>query len=88
MPTQPRFVGNKARCGFLPLVAFDAKGRRLGMGGGFYDRAFAFKNKYKRLGPMLIGLAHSIQEVESLDVEHWDIPLDAIVTEKKVFTIR
>lgn len=66
----------------LPLVAFDPKGNRMGMGGGYYDRTFSFKNQRKGLrGPSLIGLAHEIQKVEELPVESWDIPLTGIVTD-------
>jgi len=64
-----------------PLVAFDNHGHRLGQGGGFYDRALA-----SRIGhtPVVIGIAHSFQQVESVPVEPWDIPLDAVVTEESV----
>ena len=66
---------------FLPLVAFDTQGNRMGMGGGYYDRTFSFKKQNKSLrGPDLIGLAHEIQKVESLPVENWDIPLSTIIT--------
>ncbi len=71
----------------LPLVAFDRNGSRLGMGGGFYDKAFAFKkhsNAWRR--PLFIGLAYSFQEVELLDIDPWDIPLDGILTEKEFHT--
>lgn len=71
----------------MPLVGFDRKGSRLGMGGGFYDTTFAFKRD-KPLGkPLLIGLAHSCQEVEELQVDNWDVPLAAIATEKEVLKI-
>lgn len=69
----------------LPLVAFDQKGRRLGMGGGFYDRSFAFKRKRlwsKR--PLLIGIAHDFQQVPQLPEEPWDIPLDMIITNHQI----
>jgi len=69
----------------LPLVGFDANGGRLGMGGGFYDRTFA--NKRADQTPLLIGLAHSCQEVKSLPVEGWDVPLQAIVTPNKVISV-
>lgn len=74
---------------FLPLVAFDKTGARLGMGGGFYDKSFAFKKKLtgkkKALTkPLLIGLAHHSQEWEQLPTEAWDIPLDAIITDKNI----
>lgn len=65
----------------LPLVAFDRQGGRLGMGGGYYDRSFAFLRQKGRMpGPKLIGVAHDFQEVERLDLEPWDIPLHAIAT--------
>ncbi len=60
----------------LPLVGFDNKGGRLGMGGGFYDKTF--ENKSTKTA--LIGLAHDIQEVPQLPIESWDVPLDGIVT--------
>ena len=67
----------------LPLVAFDAEGGRMGMGGGYYDRTFAFSRKQPGLrGPRLIGLAHELQRVDKLAVESWDIPLAAILTDQ------
>ena len=67
----------------MPLVGFDRRGNRLGMGGGFYDRTFAFKRQRPQSRPLLIGLAHSIQEVPALPTESWDMPLDIIATEKE-----
>lgn len=70
----------------LPLVAFDALGNRMGMGGGYYDRTFSFKNLRRGMtGPNLIGLAHEIQRVEKLPIESWDIPLTSIVTDSKSY---
>ena len=65
----------------MPLVGFDRAGNRLGMGGGFYDRTFAFRAGRKNSRPLLVGLAHRIQEVPSLASENWDVPLDVIATE-------
>jgi 5-formyltetrahydrofolate cyclo-ligase len=65
----------------MPLVGFDRAGNRLGMGGGFYDRTFAFRQRGHK--PLLVGLAHSLQEIPSLAAQGWDIPLDMIVTEKE-----
>jgi 5-formyltetrahydrofolate cyclo-ligase len=60
----------------MPLVAWDRAGGRLGMGGGFYDRALAgTKNS------LLVGLAHSVQELRQVPRDDWDIPLDFVVTE-------
>ena len=67
----------------MPLLGFDKHGNRLGMGGGFYDRTFSFKQSAKSK-PVLIGFAYNFQEVESLKAETWDIPLDFIATESGV----
>src|SRR5690606_9409039 len=69
----------------LPLVAFDEQGGRLGMGGGFYDRTFAFSQRRATLRPRLVGLAHDFQRVENLDKQPWDVPLEAVATERKVY---
>jgi len=69
----------------LPLVAFDAKGNRMGMGGGYYDRAFEFKQKTSRHSPRLVGLAHELQKQRQLPTEPWDIPLFAIFTDKRIY---
>ena len=71
----------------LPLVGFDRQGNRLGMGGGFYDTTFAF-HRQKKGKPYLIGLAHSCQEVDSLEPADWDIPLFGIATDKEVILIK
>lgn len=66
-----------------PLVAFDPSGNRLGMGGGYYDRTFAFL--HKRLSwqqPRVIGVAYSFQETPRLPAEPWDVPLWGVITEK------
>lgn len=76
-----------------PLVAFDAKGNRLGMGGGFYDRTLAQletttagnSNRLSAASPVLIGLAHQCQQVATVPVEAWDIPLPFIVTPNQIF---
>jgi len=67
----------------LPLVGFDRKGGRLGMGGGFYDTTFAF-HQGKKTKPWLLGLAHSCQEVDALELAAWDIPLYGVVTDKEL----
>tara|TARA_R110000787_G_scaffold147742_5_gene261607 strand:+ start:12417 stop:13028 length:612 start_codon:yes stop_codon:yes gene_type:complete len=77
---------------FLPLVAFDRRGNRLGMGGGFYDRTLThLRNRPGRrtgmIKPWLIGLAHSCQEVIDLQPRPWDIALDMVATEKELITI-
>lgn len=66
-----------------PLVAFDLRGGRLGMGGGYYDATFEFLASRKHWHqPKLVGVAFSFQEVEHIEREPWDIPLTAVVTER------
>ena len=66
----------------VPLVAFDAKGYRLGYGGGFYDRTLA--GLRARRPVLAVGFAYSAQEANSLPVEPTDQRLDAVVTEQGV----
>lgn len=68
----------------VPLVAFDSYGHRIGMGGGYYDRTFAFrKTRYPWRKPLLIGYAYEFQRLPSISAQPWDIPLDAIITERE-----
>jgi 5-formyltetrahydrofolate cyclo-ligase len=72
---------------FAPLVAFDANGNRVGMGGGYYDRSFRFMHRRKRwTRPHLIGLAHEFQKAAQLKACSWDVPLHNAVTEKQIYT--
>ena len=62
-----------------PLVAFDRAGHRLGMGGGWYDRSFAFR-RLQPAPPWLVGAAFDEQQVDAIAAESWDVPLDAVCT--------
>lgn len=65
-----------------PLLGFDYRGNRLGMGGGYYDRTFKFlKTTGSLKRPFLLGLAFDAQQVDALDAQPWDVPLDGILTE-------
>lgn len=67
----------------LPLVAFDATGTRLGSGAGYYDRCFAFRaGRRAWIAPLLVGVGFACQEVPRLPRQPWDVPLDAVVTER------
>ena len=67
----------------LPLVAWSRNGARLGMGGGFYDRALADLHKAS-----VVGLGHSFQEVEDIPMQEWDVQLQYVATEKGLITCR
>ncbi|NOZ52048.1 MAG: 5-formyltetrahydrofolate cyclo-ligase [Gammaproteobacteria bacterium] len=73
-----------------PLVAFDTKGNRIGMGGGFYDRSFAFlRQRQHWIKPRLIGIGYSFQQIDAIQCQSWDVPLSAIATDKGLMsTIR
>lgn len=62
----------------VPLVAFDDALNRLGQGGGHYDRYLAAHPSALR-----VGVAWEGQRVDRLPTQPWDIPLDAIITERK-----
>ena len=66
----------------VPLLAFDARGYRLGYGGGFYDRTL---EGLRARGPVLaVGFAFAAQEVAEVPIDATDQRLDAVVTEKGV----
>lgn len=70
----------------LPLVGFDDRGNRLGMGGGFYDRSLEFlrhRNHWRK--PHLLGIAYDFQRVNGLAADPWDIPLQGVVTDQAVY---
>ncbi|UNK58220.1 5-formyltetrahydrofolate cyclo-ligase [Pseudoxanthomonas daejeonensis] len=64
----------------MPLVGFDAGGQRLGMGGGWYDRGFAFRHG-SAAPPWLVGAGFAVQQVPELEAAPWDVVPDAICTE-------
>jgi len=77
-----------------PLVAFDPNGNRLGMGGGYYDRTFAFLKTPKEQTsstpqtqkPTLLGLAYEFQKVDHLPPEDWDVPLTITATDIQIYS--
>ncbi|MGO1072005.1 5-formyltetrahydrofolate cyclo-ligase [Lysobacter sp. CA199] len=71
----------------LPLVGYDSRGHRLGMGGGWYDRSLAFRQR-SPAPPWLVGAAFELQRVERLDAADWDVALDAVCTESGILDCR
>ena len=70
---------------FTPLVAFDKKGNRLGMGGGFYDRTLATVLTSQDNKPLLVGVAHEGQKADLLSCENWDIPMQSVLTPERLY---
>lgn len=70
----------------MPLVGFDDQGHRLGMGGGWYDRSFAWRIAAPA-PPWLVGVGFALQRTEALDVQDWDVRPDAICTESDTLLI-
>ena len=80
MPGAETFSVAKLDIVVLPLLGWDKHGGRLGMGAGYYDKALAGID-----GPTLIGLAHQVQQVDKLPTDAWDVPLDIVVTDTKIY---
>jgi 5-formyltetrahydrofolate cyclo-ligase len=73
----------------VPLVGFDSNCNRMGMGGGFYDRTLSYLRRRRHWRrPLLVGIAHECQRVDALEANPWDIPLDLVATEERVYASR
>lgn len=69
----------------VPLVAFDKRLNRIGMGAGYYDRTLSYLRHRKHWRkPTLIGYAYEFQKTPVLVKRRWDIPMDMVITQKKV----
>ena len=68
-----------------PLVAFDSRCHRLGMGAGWYDRSFAFRRD-RAAPPWLVGAAFATQQVDAVAPQPWDVRMDAVCTEQRIFS--
>jgi 5-formyltetrahydrofolate cyclo-ligase len=71
----------------VPGLAFDAEGRRLGQGGGYYDDAGRRLRESKASGVM-VGLAYDFQVVDVCPADERDVPVDFIVTDQRVLSAR
>jgi len=73
----------------VPLVGIDAKGRRLGMGGGYYDSALAFRRRrIAWRGPRLVAFAFDCQRADSVHAEDWDLRVDELASESGLHHFR
>lgn len=79
----------------VPLLGFDRLGNRMGMGGGYYDRTFAYlrhagkdssrqRTSQTTTPIQLIGVAHELQCLDKLPAAWWDVPLSMVVTESRI----
>ena len=69
----------------VPLLGFDRRGHRLGHGGGYYDRSFAFlRGQARPTEPLLVGIGYALQELPRIRAEAWDVALDFIATEREL----
>lgn len=82
-PAASRDVASSRRLDLVvvPLLGFDTHCHRLGSGAGYYDRSFAFRSFSSLARPRLVGLAFACQQTKTFTPDHWDVPLDAVVTE-------
>lgn len=71
----------------VPLLAFDRRGHRLGMGAGWYDRSFSGRRGHGP-PPRLVGVGYAFQEIEHVPEHDGDVPLDAVVTEREFIECR
>ncbi|MDO8705269.1 MAG: 5-formyltetrahydrofolate cyclo-ligase [Sulfuricaulis sp.] len=70
----------------MPLVGFDDRGNRLGMGGGFYDRSLEFlRHRRHWHKPQVLGIAYDFQRINRLTPDSWDIPLQGVITDRAVY---
>lgn len=69
-------------CIILPMLAADLKGNRVGYGKGYYDRFLEQTTGVK------IGIVYDACVVEEVETDEYDIPLDMIITEKRVIDIK
>lgn len=74
----PKRVWSEINVALIPAVAFDHSGHRIGFGGGYFDRLL------KKLHCTTIGLAYEFQIIDKVPVHSYDLPVDYIVTEKRI----
>ncbi|HZQ73110.1 MAG TPA: 5-formyltetrahydrofolate cyclo-ligase [Burkholderiales bacterium] len=65
----------------LPMNGWDAKGYRLGYGGGFFDRTLASLAKR----PVTVGVAYELARMATIHPQAWDLPMDYVVTERGIY---
>lgn len=72
----------------VPLVGFDDRCNRLGMGAGYYDRFLRRRHCGLWRRPLLVGIGFDLQRVDRIPHEPWDVAMDVIITERRVYRPR
>ncbi len=80
----PRVAPDDVDLAIVPGVAFDARGRRLGYGGGYYDRLLPL---LREAVPRIAG-AFDVQVVDVVPAARHDLVVDTIVTPTRVLAVR
>ena len=70
---------------FVPCLAFDIQGYRLGYGGGYYDRTFAYFNNINHQF-ISVGFAYDDQKIDSVVRDRFDYKLNYVLTEKQLYS--
>jgi len=70
---------------FVPMLAFDRRGYRLGWGGGYYDRTLELLRKSGSI--TAVGVAYGAQEIDEVPVNDYDQPVDWIITEQQAIKV-
>ena len=74
----PTFTRDQQFLCFIPGLAFDRQGGRLGRGKGFYDQLLADKKAVK------VAVCYDFQLCVHCPQEEWDVKMDYILTEKRL----
>ena len=82
-PESPQTAANQVDLFVIPGVLFDRHGRRLGRGGGHYDRLLA----RARPDACRVGLCYARRVVEEIPVEAWDMGVNVLVTEDEAIRV-
>lgn len=85
VPTDLELNASELDLILMPLVGFNSLKKRIGMGGGFYDRTLSFKVDKPKHKPYLVGIAYECQKLENIPVETHDIGLDNVITESRLY---
>ena len=75
-PAGDDVMDNAAALVFVPGLAFDSQGNRMGYGKGYYDRYFA---RYP--GCRKVGVCYGMQRIPQAPCGEFDIPMDMVITE-------